>query len=121
MAVKKGDKITVEYEGRLENGEIFDSSAHGDHSHPLEFEVGSGELIKGFDDGVIGMKKDEEKEIVITPDNAYGQRNPKLVKTIPRQNIPNDQEPKPGMMLQVGLPDGKRIPAFIAEVNDKEV
>ena len=87
----------------------------------MEFEVGSGELIKGFDDGVIGMKKDEEKEIVITPDNAYGQRNPKLVKTIPRQNIPNDQEPKPGMMLQVGLPDGKRIPAFIAEVNDKEV
>ena len=62
MKVDKGDKVTVEYGGRLESGEIFDTSSHGDHSHPLEFTVGSGEVIAGFDNAVMGMEKDEEKE-----------------------------------------------------------
>ena len=60
--IKKGDKLKVDYEGRFEDGEVFDSSSHGDHSHPLEFTVGEGHVIKGFDDAVIGMKKGEEKE-----------------------------------------------------------
>lgn len=80
MAIKKGDKISVEYEGRLEDGQVFDSSQQGEHSHPLEFEVGAGKIIKGFDQAVIGMKKGEEKEITIESKDAYGEVNPQLNK-----------------------------------------
>ena len=61
--VIKGSKVKVDYEGRLDSGEIFDSSKHGEHSHPLEFEFGSGLVIKGFDEAVLGMKIGEEKNI----------------------------------------------------------
>jgi len=88
---------------------------------PLEFEVGSGQIIKGFDDAVIGMKKGEEKEIKISPSEAYGEVNPELIKKIPKDNLPPGQEPQPGMMLVLGTPDGRRIPAKITEVTDKDV
>jgi len=57
MAIKKGDKLKVDYEGRLEDGTVFDTSTHKDHSHPLEFEAGAGKVIPGFDAAVIGMEK----------------------------------------------------------------
>ena len=116
--IKKGDKIKVDYTGKLEDGNVFDSS---EGKEPLEFEVGSGQLIKGFDDTVIGMKKGEEKEVTITKDNAYGDANPQLVKKIPRDKLPPEQEPKPGMMLGMATPDGKQIPAKITDVDDKEI
>ena len=68
MAVKKGDKIKVEYIGKLDDGTVFDSSKGRD---PLEFEAGSGHVIKGFDAAVIGMEKGEEKEINLKPEEAY--------------------------------------------------
>ena len=58
MVIKKGDKVSLDYEGKFEDGTVFDSSTHGDHSHPLEFEVGAGHVIPGFNDSVIGMKKE---------------------------------------------------------------
>ncbi len=118
MPIKKGDKIKVEYTGTLEDGTVFDTS---EGKQPLEFEAGSGQLIKGFDDAVIGMEKDEEKEIKIEKDQAYGDVNPELLKKIPRDKLPPEQEPKPGMMLAMSTPDGKQIPAKIAEVDDKEI
>ena len=119
MPAKKGDKVKVEYEGKLEDGTVFDSSEK--HGQPLEFEVGSGQLIKGFDDAVIGMEKGEEKEIKLQPKEAYGDHNPQLIKKIPRDKLPEDQEPKPGMVLMINLPNGARIPANITEVADKEI
>ncbi len=120
MAVKEGDKIKVEYTGTLEDGTEFDSTAkHG--GQPLEFEVGSGQIIKGFDNAVMGMEKDEEKEITLQPDEAYGQPNPEMVKKVPRNQLPQDQEPKVGMILALGTPDGKQFPAKITEVTDEEV
>ncbi|MBU4501948.1 MAG: FKBP-type peptidyl-prolyl cis-trans isomerase [Nanoarchaeota archaeon] len=80
MPVKKGDKVKVEYEGKLEDGTVFDSSEK--HGKPLEFEVGSGQLIKGLDEAMIGMEKGEEKEIKIESDKAYGQPNPEMVKKV---------------------------------------
>ena len=119
MAIKKGDKIKVEYEGKLESGEVFDSTEK--HGKPLEFEVGSGQLIKGFDEAVIGMKKGEEKEVTLEPKDAYGDPNPQLIKTVPRDKIGIEQELKPGQILGVALPNGAQFPAKIMEVNEKEV
>ncbi len=121
MTVKKGDKVKVEYEGRFEDGKVFDSSKHGEHSHPLEFEVGSGQVIKGFDEAVVGMKKDEEKEVTIKPEDAYGVPRPDLVQKMPRDKVPEGQEIKAGMILGVELPNGAHAPVTVKEVTDKEV
>jgi len=113
--VKKGDKLKVDYEGRFESGEVFDSSKHGEHSHPLEFEAGSGQVIAGFDDAVMGMKVGESKEFKINAKEAYGEHNPQLVREIPRNVLPQDQEPKVGMMLIMNAGD-KQMPVRISEV-----
>jgi peptidylprolyl isomerase len=119
MAIKKGDKIKVEYEGRFESGEVFDSSQHGDHSHPLEFEVGSGQIIKGFDNSVIGMRLGDEKEFSIEAKDAYGMPDARAIQKVPRDALPKEQEPEVGMTLVVGTPSGHQIPAKIIKV-DKE-
>jgi len=79
MKVKKNDKVKVEYTGSFDNGDIFDTSNHEGHSHPLEFEAGSGMVIKGFDDAIIGMELNEEKNIHLKPEEAYGTSNPRLM------------------------------------------
>jgi FKBP-type peptidyl-prolyl cis-trans isomerase 2 len=118
MAITKGNKIKVEYTGTLEDGSTFDTSVG---KEPLEFEVGSGQLIKGFDDAVMGMEKGQEKEITLTPENAYGAVNPELSKKVPRSQLPEGPEPQAGMMLAVSLPTGQQIPAKIIAVDDTEV
>ncbi|MBD3354976.1 peptidylprolyl isomerase [Candidatus Woesearchaeota archaeon] len=118
MSVKKGDKIKVEYTGKLENGQVFDTS---EGKQPLEFEVGAGKIIKGFDNAVIGMKKGEEKEITLKPEEAYGDPNPKLLQKIPREKLPEGKEPKQGMMLAMKTPDGRQVPVKIKEVSDKDI
>ncbi len=111
----KGDTAYVHYTGRLESGEVFDSSEGGD---PLEFEVGSGQVIQGFDDGVSGMTVGDEKTIEIEAADAYGQRADALVQQIPRRGINLDREPEVGMRLGLQLPDGNEIPVTITEVTD---
>ncbi|MFH1506717.1 MAG: peptidylprolyl isomerase [archaeon] len=119
MIVKKGSKVKIEYTGTLDDGTVFDSSERV--GKPLEFEAGTGVVIPGFDKAIMGMKKGEEKEIVLKPEEAYGDRNPELIKKIPREQLPKEQEPKKGMILGLGTPDGRQIPAIITEVTDKEV
>ncbi|MBC8501257.1 MAG: peptidylprolyl isomerase [DPANN group archaeon] len=119
MSIKKGDKVKVEYTGTFDDGTVFDASEK--HGKPLEFEVGANKVIKGFDNSVIGMKKGEEKEIKLQPSEAYGDRNPQLVKKVPKEQLPKDREVKPGMMLAIGLPNGQQMPAIITDVTDKEV
>ncbi|MBS3093553.1 FKBP-type peptidyl-prolyl cis-trans isomerase [Candidatus Pacearchaeota archaeon] len=121
MVVKEGNVVVVDYEGRFESGEIFDSSKHGDHSHPLEFEVSAGNVISGFDRGVLDMEKGEEKEIVIEPDDAYGNVNKSLYKEIPRESLQLDQDPEEDMGLLIATPDGKQFPTKIVEVSDKTI
>ena len=117
--IHKGNTVKVDYTGSLDDGTIFDASAN--HGQPLEFEVGSGQVIKGFDDGVMGMKVGEEKDIVIPPREAYGDYNPQMIKKIPRDKLPLDQELKPGMMLMMSLSNGQELPVKIAAIDDKEV
>lgn len=119
MAVKKGDKIKVEYTGTFDDGTVFDSSEK--HGQPLEFEAGGQQVVKGFDDAVIGMEEGEEKEIKLEPKNAYGDHNPELVKKLPRDQLPPEPEPQKGMMLAVSLPNGGQVPATIVDVTDKEI
>ena len=118
MKVKKGSKIKIHYTGTLDNGQIFDSS---EGREPLEFEAGSGKVIKGFDAAVIGMKKDEEKEVKIEPAEGYGERNEELKQKVPKEkiNIPGDI--KPGMTLAVTAPDGQQFPVQVAEVEDENI
>ncbi len=120
MPVKKGNKVKVDYTGTLDDGTVFDSSTHDNHSHPLEFEVGSGQLIKGFDEAVIGMEKGDEKDIHIDAKDAYGDPNPELVQKVPREQLPKE-ELKEGMMLAMKLPNGQQLPGTIKEVSEKEV
>ena len=115
--VKSGSTIKVEYTGQFENGTIFDSSEI--QGKPLEFKVGAGQMIKGFDEAVVGMKLGEEKTIKLQPSDAYGNYNPELVATIPRKTLPDKRPIQPGMMILVGDPaSGQQIPALITEANE---
>lgn len=118
MTVKKGNEVKVDYIGSFDDGTVFDKS---ESREPLEFEAGSGHVISGFDDAVIGMKKGQEKKIQIESKDAYGDVNPELLKNIPKSALPKEPEPKAGMMLAIGTPDGQQIPARITEVSDDDI
>ena len=119
MPIKKGDTVKVHYEGTLDDGTVFDSSEK--HGEPLEFEVGSGKLIPGFDDAIVGMKKGEEKKIKLEPCDAYGEHNPKLIKKIPLDQLPQKEELKAGMMLMLTLPEGVQFTALVSEIDEETV
>lgn len=118
MTIKKGDKIKVEYTGTLDDGTVFDTS---EGKQPIEFEVGKGMVIPGFDNAVVGMKKEEEKEVKLEAKDAYGERNDQLLKKVPKEQLPKGPEPKVGMMVGLSTPQGQQIPAKITEVTDKEI
>jgi peptidylprolyl isomerase len=115
---QKGDTVQVHYTGRLTDGQVFDSSDGGD---PLEFEVGAGEVIKGFDKGVEGMSVGDKKQIEIETDDAYGERVEQLVQTVSREGLNLDTEPQVGMNLLMQLPDGNQIPVAITEVTEDSI
>jgi len=118
MSVKKGDRVVVNYTGTLDDGTVFDSSYHGDHSHPIEFIVGSGEIIKGFDDAVLGMEVGEEKDITILPEEAYGERKEELIQKIPKEQFPDSEGLKEGMGVNLMTTDGNEFPATIVKIED---
>jgi len=115
MTIKNGDRVKIEYTGTLDAGTVFDSSS--DHGIPLEFQVGGGQVIKGFDNAIIGMTMGEEKQFSILPADAYGQRDPTLIQKVSRDAFPTDIELVPGLLFEAGLPTGERVPARIAEID----
>jgi peptidylprolyl isomerase len=120
MAIKKGEIIKVEYEGRLEDRTIFDSTEL-QGGELLKFEVGVGMMIQGFDNSVIGKEVGEEYEIILSASEAYGEIDPLLVQTISSDQLPKDLDPEPGMMLGVGDANGTHSMAWVKEVNEKSV
>jgi len=120
MAIKKGDIIKVEYEGKLEDGTIFDSTELNE-GIPLKFEVGAGQLIPGFDNAVVGKESGDEFDIMLHPTDAYGEIDPVLAQTISRDDFPEEIEPEPGMMLRVNAPNGAYSIAWIKDVDDEFV
>jgi FKBP-type peptidyl-prolyl cis-trans isomerase 2 len=116
--VKKGDTVKVHYHGRLTDGTTFDSSAGRD---PLEFEVGAGMMIKGFDDGVVDMSVGEKKTISIPAADAYGASDPENIIEFPITNFPEDMKPAIGMQLNMRDNAGNSFPVVITEVKEDSV
>lgn len=116
--VKNGDHVRVHYTGRLTGGQEFDSSRNGE---PLEFTIGAGEVIPGFDEALRGMTVGESKTVEIEPEDAYGPRRDALVATIERANAQFPVEPQVGMNLMLPLQDGDQLEVVITEVTDTHV
>lgn len=119
LPIKDGDTIKIDYTGTLDDGTVFDSSA--DHDQPLEFTVGAGQVIPGFEDAVRGMEVGEEKTFRIEADEAYGEINPDLTQSFPRSILQCDAEVEIGMILMLGTSDGQQMPAMITEVTDETI
>lgn len=118
QAVKSGDKIRVHYHGRLNNGETFDSS---NGREPLEFTVGSGQVIKGFDDGVLGMQVGEKKTVNIPVQDAYGEKSDDMIIEFERDQFPPDMKPETGMQLMMNNGQGQSFPVIVREVREETV
>ena len=114
-AIKAGDTISVNYTGKFQDGEIFDTS---EGRTPLVFTVGAGQLIRGFDDAVVGVKVGEKKTITISPEEGYGERREELVVDMPASNIPPDMNLTVGMQVQLVDQSGNPIPAYVQEIVD---
>ncbi len=116
--IKKGDIIKVEYIGTLDNGTEFDSTERNG-GVPLKFEVGSGQLISGFDDSVIGKSVGEEYNIHLNPSEAYGEYQEDLIHSVSKDQFPPEHEPKIGMTIFLrGNDEGQPIPASIKQIDD---
>lgn len=116
--VKNGDTIKVHYHGKLIDGTTFDSS---EGRSPLEFTVGSGMVIKGFDDGVMNMLIGEKKTIHIPVAEAYGERVEENVMEFPKDRFPEDMKPEVGMQLNMNNGAGQVFPVKIVEVKESVV
>lgn len=115
LLVKKGDKVQVHYTGRLaEGGDTFDSSEGGD---PIAFEVGSGQLIEGFDEALIGMSVGQTKTVTLPPEKAYGERSEERVLTANKSELPDDSEVNVGDVLEVSIGD-QQFPAPVTAVGE---
>ena len=115
---QEGDKVKVHYHGTLRSGEIFDSSQGRE---PLEFTVGSGQVIKGFDEGVKGMSIGEKKTVEIPVEDAYGEKSQELIIEFPKSQFPTDMNPEVGQQLMRSNGSGQSFPVTIKEVKEDAV
>jgi FKBP-type peptidyl-prolyl cis-trans isomerase 2 len=116
MAVQSGNTIKIHYHGRLSDGTTFDSSSG---RSPLEFTVGSGQVIKGFDDGVQGMSVGDKKTIEIPFINAYGPEDPSMIIEFPIERLPEDMKPEIGMQLNMNNAEGQQFPVVITGITEE--
>ncbi len=116
--VKSGDKVAIHYTGSLTDGTVFDSS---EGREPLEFTVGSGQIIPGLDAALPGMKVGERKKVTIAPEDAYGPHHPEGVLEVPRSQLPDDLPLEVGTMLEMRSPDGRAAPVTITAVGEDSV
>lgn len=115
---KQGDIVRVHYTGRLDDGTVFDTSQGRD---PLEFTIGEGNIIPGFEEAVVGMSPGDLKTERIESDRAYGPHREDQVLQVPREHFPPDLEPAVGLPLQIRHSSGQTMAAFISEVEDDRV
>jgi FKBP-type peptidyl-prolyl cis-trans isomerase 2 len=115
---KKGDTVKVHYHGKLADGSTFDSSEGRD---PLQFIVGSAQVIKGFDDAMIDMAIGEKKTVNIPVEHAYGERSEDMMIEYPISEFPSDMKPEVGMELQMGDNSGNIFPVVITQVSEESV
>ncbi|QTN39349.1 peptidylprolyl isomerase [Cryomorphaceae bacterium] len=116
--VKQNDTVRVHYTGTLADGEIFDSSRERE---PLEFTLGQGQLIPGFENGVIDMKTGETKTVHIPAAEAYGERREEMIQEVPKDQLPEEIKPEVGMTLFSRTPDGREMPLIVSEVLETSI
>jgi peptidylprolyl isomerase len=116
--VKENDFVLVHYTGTFDDGEVFDTSMDGE---PLEFQVGGGMVIPGFESAVVGMKINEEKNFRIPCTEAYGEYDDQMIYPVPLDEMKKNFEPEVGMMIAVQNQDGGQMPAIIKEITDTTV
>ena len=114
----EGNTVRVHYTGKLDDGTVFDSSVGGD---PLEFTIGQGQMIPGFERGVVGMEEGETRTLVIAADQAYGVHRPDGVFEIDRSEIPTTIPLEVGMQLQATGPGGRPVTMTVAALSDDKI
>lgn len=115
---KQGDTVLVHYTGTLADGEVFDSSKGRD---PLEFQLGAGMVVPGFEAAVTGMKQGESVTETVAAEQAYGQRREELTVTVEREKVPAEVELEIGRRLQIQTPDGQTAAVMVTEITDENV
>lgn len=115
---KFGDVVKVHYEGKLEDGTVFDTSAH---RQPLQFTIGKQEVIPGFEQAVVGMAAGESKIAKVAAEKAFGPYRDGLIVEVDRQQIPKDVDPKVGQQLQTRQADGQATVVTVADVTASSV
>ncbi|MGI8500781.1 MAG: FKBP-type peptidyl-prolyl cis-trans isomerase [Hassallia sp.] len=115
---KNGDTVMVHYTGKLTDGTVFDSSTERD---PLQFTIGAGEIIPGFEEAVMGMNTGESKTTKIPVEEAYGSHRPEMVVEVERDQMPPEMEPEVGQQMQIQQPSGQIIPVTITNISDSTV
>lgn len=116
--VKENNTVKVNYTGKLANGQVFDTS---EGREPLEFTLGQGQLIPGFEKGVIDMKLNEKKTITIAKEEAYGEVNKDLIQEVKKTELPQDMTPEVGMGLVSKSPDGREVNLMVTEVKEDSI
>lgn len=115
---KKGDKVKVHYTGRLNDGSEFDSSKDRD---PLEFEIGSQQVIPGFENAVLGLKTGESVTVNIPSDDAYGPRVDEMVLKIEKEKLPPDFNPELGQQFQLPQQNGQNVVVTVTDITDTQI
>jgi peptidylprolyl isomerase len=113
-----GKTVKIHYTGTLENGSQFDSSEGRD---PLEFQLGSGQVIPGFEKAVEGMAVGESKTVSIAPEDAYGHRSEQAIQEVPKSALPDDLVPVEGMMLQAQNQNQQPVQLTVTAVGDETI
>jgi len=115
---KKGDKVKVHYTGKLQDGTVFDSSKGRD---PMSMTLGTGEVIPGFENAVLGMTTGDSKTATIPPDQAYGPRRDEMVLRVKKTQFPENINPEVGQQLQLTQPDGQEVQVRVTEIEGEQV
>ena len=116
--VETGQFVSVHYKGTLQNGEVFDTS---EGRHPLEVQIGAGQIIAGFEKALMGMSLNEKKVFTLEPEEAYGHRDESLTHSFDRSEIPAEMEIEVGQTVALSSPEGQQVPAQIVEADDQKV
>jgi peptidylprolyl isomerase len=116
--VENGQFVSVHYKGMLQNGEVFDTS---EGQHPLEVEMGAGQIIAGFEEALMGMSLNERKVFTLAPEDAFGQKDESRIHSFSREDVSAEINPEVGQTVAISVQGGRQVPAIITEVDDEKV
>lgn len=115
---KPGDTVKVNYTGKLKDGRVFDTSFDRE---PIEFKLGEGNIIPGFENAVRGMEPGDQKTITIPADDAYGPHRDEMEVIVERDQFPDEFQPQVGEQLQISQPDGESVIVTVTNVSPESV